>query len=92
MVKVNAKSELKRLLKLNGYKLGCYDKKLNAIHSIRQIDFLIEKVAENNDCDVELFFNYEPHIVEIFHVDGEVDFIVQTKESYKEKYGREVSL
>ncbi|WP_033829104.1 hypothetical protein [Bacillus andreraoultii] len=65
--------------------VGSYDETMELL-SEQQLKRVIEK-AEYGSGDVEIILNKKRYIVEIFHVDNEIDFNVMTKSQYVNTYG-----
>ena len=68
-----------------GMTVGCYDEKIELLNA-RQLKKVIEK-AEYGWGDVGLVLNGTRYVVEVFHVDNEIDFNVMTKREYVNQYG-----
>jgi hypothetical protein len=76
---------IEKLLSL-GLSLGCYDSKIDKL-SKEELNKIIDNL-EYGSTDVAVDINKEEYVVEIFHVDLEVDFNVITKKEYAKTYGR----
>lgn len=69
--------------------LGCYDNLIEKL-SNKAIDKVLENL-EYGSTDVCVKTRGKEYVVEIYHVDNEVDFGMITTTSYKNTYGRTVS-
>lgn len=68
--------------------MGGYDKQLEHL-SEAELDKVLAQM-EYGSCDVQVLWNNEPYVVEIYHVDDEVDFELISEENYARQYGRRV--
>ena len=66
---------------------GCNDK-IELLNKTN-IDKVIKGLSYGGSTDVDVYINRKPHVVEISHVDNEIDFGVITKEEYINRYGDE---
>lgn len=68
--------------------LGCYDKQLEQLSEAELNKVLAQ--MEYGSGDIQVMWNNEPHVVEVYHVDDEVDFELISEEQYARQYGRRV--
>lgn len=74
-----------KLLSL-GYSLGCYDSAIEKV-SKEELVNIIDNL-EFGSTDVGITIDSKEYVVEIFHVDNEVDLNVVTPKDYAKTYGR----
>ena len=79
---------IKNELEKEGLKLGIYDKKIDRL-SKHSIDSILENMLFGS-TDILVSDSGEKYIVEVYHVDNEVDFKIKTYDDYIQLYGREI--
>jgi hypothetical protein len=80
------KGLIKQKLMSIGYSLGCYDPE---IEKISKDD--LTKILDNlefGSTDLGVIIDGNEYIIEIYHVDNEVDFKIITQKEYAKTYGR----
>lgn len=77
---------VKQALKAQGFELGLFDKHIEKL-SRKDLSKVIANM-EYGSCDIPMS---NGNVVEVFHVDNEVDFFLTSKAEYSRKYGREYS-
>lgn len=80
--------KLEEKLKSEKLTIGCYDKAIDGL-SEKEFIKVLEKV-EYGSGDVQVILNNQPYVVEIYHVDNEVDFELISESDYETQYGRRV--
>lgn len=80
------KQILAKELKKDEMKIGIFDPKMESI--IKKWINVIKDDMTYGSTDIEIRINRKVHIVEVSHVDNEVDFIITTPTAYESKYGR----
>jgi hypothetical protein len=69
-----------------GLSLGCYDSRIEKL-SKEELVKITDKL-EYGSTDVGVTLGGKEYIVEVFHVDNEVDLNIITANEYAKKYGR----
>lgn len=83
--KLTNRQVIEEAVKSWGMTVGGYSDLMEQLNK-RQIQRVIE-AAEYGSGDVEIVLNKKRYVVEVFHVDNEIDFIVTPKAKYIEQYG-----
>lgn len=80
------KAKIKEKLLSIGFRLGCYDSKIEKL-SKEELHKVLDRVEFGN-TDIGVTIGKGSYVVEVFHVDGEVDFKVISTTDYAKIYGR----
>lgn len=86
MAKTNKEIVIDKL-KGTEFTLGGFNDKMELLNKNN-----LKKVTDNmgyGSTDVDVFINRKPFVVEIFHVDNEIDFGILSKDEYISRYGNE---
>ena len=86
---MNNREKLEMKLQAEGLAMGCYQKEINEL-SEAAIHLVLDEV-KHGSADVVVTHRNEPHVVEIYHVDREVDFELISAKDYEAQYGRAVN-
>jgi hypothetical protein len=81
------RERIEKKLNGTGFKLGGFNDKLELLNASN-----LKKVADNmlyGSTDVDVSINRKPFVVEISHVDDEIDFGIISKSEYINRYGDE---
>ena len=87
-MKLSNYENLEEKVKSMGMNIGCYQQQLESLPE-EAINKVLEQV-EYGSCDVQVVLNNQPFVVEVYHVDNEVDFELISAEDYANQYGRAV--
>ena len=82
------KERILEAVKREGMELGIYHKEMEELTY-----YHLKKVLDNFDygsTDIKVKLNKVPYIVEVYHVDNEVDFMLISQEKYIKRYGRNI--
>jgi hypothetical protein len=80
------KLKLKEKLLSVGFSLGCYDSEIEKL-SKKELDKILDNI-EFGTTDIGVTIDNNKYIVEIYHVDNEVDLKIITPKEYAKTYGR----
>lgn len=80
----NKDTILKELIK-QGYKLGCWDNKINKV-SKKELKRIVDSLGYGS-CDIHLIINKKDFVAEVNEVDGEYDFSLVSRKEYENRYG-----
>ena len=86
ILQIPIRKKLEREIKRNDFIVGIYDDKLDSID-----DSAYRKIIENmfhGSTDILININRKKYIVEVSHVDNEIDFNVMELKEYEAQYGR----
>lgn len=81
------KQRIERKLKDTQFKMGGYNSNLELLNASN-----LKKVIDNmlhGSTDVDVSINRKPFVIEIYHVDDEIDFGIISKQTYINRYGSE---
>lgn len=81
------KERIEKLLKGTEFSLGGFNDKMEDLNNIN-----FKKIIDNmlyGSTDVDVTINRKPFVVEISHVDNEIDFGIISKAEYISRYGDE---
>lgn len=80
------KTKIKEKLLSIGFTLGCYDKEMDRL-SQEDLNKVLDNM-EYGSTDIGVTLNGTQSVVEVYHVDSEVDFKIITAKDYAKTYGR----
>lgn len=80
------KEILEAAVKKEAMNLGCWDKGMELLNR-NNLNKVI-KGFKYGSCDIAVCINRRRFVVEVSHVDNEVDFSLISAQEYKAKYGR----
>ena len=81
------KERLSKQMNKNGYVIGCFDSRLNYIS-----EYTFKKIVNAmfyGSCDIPITIHKEKFILEVNHVDDEIDFSIISKKDYHDRYGEQ---
>jgi hypothetical protein len=81
------KKRIEKVLSGTEFTLGGFNDKLEKLNPAN-----LKKVMDDmlyGSTDVDVFINRKPFVVEVSHVDNEIDFGIITKAEYINRYGDE---
>lgn len=81
------KDRLEKSLKEKGFKIGTYSMLMESV-SRHYLSKIKDKMIYGSG-DVKVRIDRIPFVIEIFHVDNEIDFVVTSKKDYIKKFGIE---
>jgi hypothetical protein len=80
------KLEIEKKLTSIGYSLGTYDSKIEKLPN-EELGKILNNL-EYGSSDIGVTIDRNEYVVEIFHVDNEIDFKLITTKEYAKTYGR----
>jgi hypothetical protein len=80
------KIEIQKKLMSIGYSLGTYDSKIEKL-SKEELGKVLDNI-EYGSTDIGITIDRNEYVVEIYHVDNEVDINLITTKEYAKTYGR----
>lgn len=89
VLKVNNREKLATKLKEENLTIGCYQQQIEHL-SEDDLNKVLEQMLHGS-CDVQVTLNNQPFVVEVYHVDKEVDFELISESDYEMQYGRTVN-
>ena len=81
------KQRLENLIKGTEFIMGGYNDNMELLKASELKK--VEEMMFYGSCDVDVRINRKPFVVEINHVDNEIDFGIISKEEYISRYGDE---
>jgi hypothetical protein len=80
------KLEIQQKLLSLGFLLGTYDKRIDQLQK-EELSKILDNIEYGN-TDIGVTIDKDKFVLEIFHVDNEVDFNILTPKEYTATYGR----
>ncbi|PLS19058.1 hypothetical protein CVD28_01240 [Bacillus sp. M6-12] len=82
------KAKIEEKLNELGLSMGGYNSELERL-SKKELEKVLDNM-EYGSTDIQVKIRQKEYVVEVYHVDNEVDFGMLTTEQYENRYGRAV--